>query len=262
MDISGGWLNLSKHNGGCNYNINSTTTLRFRPIAPKPSLNGSASSSITFDEKRKKRRYLRAVNRTSRCKRKPKTTTASSSERAVLPTESKIRNDAVNTNEKQIVTLQLLPPEPVRTVSASNFADRSLAKCAESWVTVECVMGISTLSSLRTDDETKAALSRDTCPAFVSNGYTSNVVELVNDAFKSVVMDGMMTEKVAVWLEVLDGVVLFECGAAFSCRVKWRYKKGGGMVERTLLCDTWRMGSGGFAWRLDVFAALSLGMGC
>uniref|UniRef100_A0A7N0UTJ9 DUF7950 domain-containing protein n=1 Tax=Kalanchoe fedtschenkoi TaxID=63787 RepID=A0A7N0UTJ9_KALFE len=256
MDLAGGgsgWSDLTKHSSGGGgvgggrvggvhqyYHCNSNSALRFRPIAPKPSPNGSTSSSVTFESKRTKRRYVR-VKRAAGCKRKSKTSRSNDAPSA----------DVIDTCQKEIVTLQLLPSEPVRASIASSLADRA------SWVTVECVTGVGTLAAIRTDDETKAALSGDACPAFISSGC-DDVVVWVNDAFKRVVMAEEDEVAVAVRLEV-DRVWL-EGGAAFTCKVRWRYWKGGGMVVTTVMCDTWRVRSGGFAWRLDVCGALSLGL--
>lgn len=53
----------------------------------------------------------------------------------------------------------------------------------------------------------------------------------------------------------LPAVNLF---SAFTCRVRVQYGKEGSH-SMTVRCDVWRLDGGGFAWRLDVKAALSLG---
>lgn len=70
-----------------------------------------------------------------------------------------------------------------------------------------------------------------------------------------------------VWLVTKEravGVMSNYDTAAFSCRVRVQYSGCGGSSagdwsSLTLPCDVWRMESGGFAWRLDVEAALCLG---
>ncbi|KAJ6776897.1 hypothetical protein OIU74_000971 [Salix koriyanagi] len=51
-----------------------------------------------------------------------------------------------------------------------------------------------------------------------------------------------------------------DCASAFSCWVRlqnsWQKEK---CSKTAVPCDVWRMDFGGFAWRLDVDSALSLG---
>ncbi|XP_021299122.1 uncharacterized protein LOC110427831 [Herrania umbratica] len=135
----------------------------------------------------------------------------------------------------------------------------------ESWVTVESVtdtcMDEGEMANC-TDVEKMKYLENDTCPGFVSDGL--NWVLWVNRAYKNAVAparhdsDGEPSET-AVGLVVKDGCML-PLGA-FSCRVRLQYwDEKGKKYSKMVPCDVWKMRSGGFAWRLDVKAALSLGL--
>ncbi|XP_050383163.1 uncharacterized protein LOC126799943 [Argentina anserina] len=133
----------------------------------------------------------------------------------------------------------------------------------ESRVTVESVTD--TCMDVRglgyTDVEKVRSLEKDTCPGFVSDGF--NRVQWVNEAYKKMVRQGRdeQSPEVRVWLVVKAELPENE-NPAFSCRVKlqhtWQNKKCSKMV---VPCDVWRMVEGGkLAWRLDMKAALSLGL--
>jgi hypothetical protein len=85
----------------------------------------------------------------------------------------------------------------------------------------------------------------DTCPGFISDGYGR--VTWINGAYRE-----MMGEGVVALVMKVNGVrvVQFACGS------------GRERNSLTVPCDVWRMDCGGFAWRLDVKAALSLRLGC
>ncbi|XVF16244.1 hypothetical protein REPUB_Repub10bG0014800 [Reevesia pubescens] len=161
--------------------------------------------------------------------------------------------------------------EPDRTVVMSQ---KRKVTVAESWVTVECVTDSCTegreLGS--TDLERMNNLEADTCPGFISDGW--NRVQWVNGAYKRMLLtvgegneDGLSLSsppppEIKVWLVIKQDLPRF-C-TAFSCKVRlqytWEQKE---KCSRMLPCDVWKMngggGGGGFAWRLDVEAALSLG---
>ncbi|XP_022741040.1 uncharacterized protein LOC111292758 [Durio zibethinus] len=110
-----------------------------------------------------------------------------------------------------------------------------------------------------TDVEKMKNLEKDTCPGFVSDRL--NRVFWVNQAYKNMVgLDGGQQAEIAVGLLVKDGFMLPN-GGAFSCRVGLQYGDGKGKkYSKVVPCDVWKMSYGGFAWRLDVKAALSLGL--
>lgn len=121
----------------------------------------------------------------------------------------------------------------------------------------------------KTDDERKMNLVKDTCPGFISDGVGR--VTWTNEAYKK-----MAREDINIPMEetgvpeisydnfhVIVRLVMKErpmlTYPAFTCRVRLQYTcqdRERGSV--TVPCDVWRMDGGGFAWRLDVKAALCL----
>ncbi|XVE67751.1 hypothetical protein DITRI_Ditri09bG0013400 [Diplodiscus trichospermus] len=155
--------------------------------------------------------------------------------------------------------------EPDRMVVMSQ---KRRVTVVESWVTVECVtdscMEVRELGS--TDVERIKNLEADTCPGFISDGL--NRVQWVNGAYRRMLMMGEGKEEgplsvspppeTMVWLVVKQELPTF-C-SAFSCKVRLQYTWQKEKYSKMLPCDVWKMdGSAGFAWRLDVEAALSLG---
>lgn len=261
--------------------------LRFRPIAPKPAAGGSSSGGSTSENRnvvvargRGKRKYVR-VRKYNRCRRKKRTA------------EEEIRDGL----EKTVQTLQLLPEKadgsdspagaswcnlersettkPIRetppfwlTFNGENTwsaLDRGVVREAtmivvESWVTVECVrsacMEGGGLGS--TDLERRKNLEGDTCPGLISDGL--NKVEWVNDAYKRMVSQEISNGRwPECWVWLVAKEKLPYMYPAFTCRVRLQYTFGKEKHSQTVPCDAWRMDRGGFAWRLDIKAALSLG---
>ncbi|XP_010528181.1 PREDICTED: uncharacterized protein LOC104805340 [Tarenaya hassleriana] len=161
-----------------------------------------------------------------------------------------------------------LPGENYTVMSLSQ----SRRTVADSWVTVECVTGTCTDEAIRsqlgrTDTERVRHLEGDTCPGFVSDG--SNRVRWVNGSYRRM-MGVTGEEDVRVWVLVtVDQMGEMACMGdiygAVTCRVRvrcestWHEEKSRSVVKMAVPCDVWKMGSGGFAWRLDVEAALCLG---
>ncbi|XP_009758931.1 uncharacterized protein [Nicotiana sylvestris] len=138
-------------------------------------------------------------------------------------------------------------PQPVRVVG--------------SWVKVESVTDAwaEGYGLGRTDEDKLVNLERDSCPGFVSDGL--NRVRWANRAYKEMVSEGGVAEgEVVVWLVMKEDLRLPENKntAAFTCRVRV-IKSGKEKNSLILPCDVWRMDGGGYAWRLDTKAALSLG---
>jgi len=127
-----------------------------------------------------------------------------------------------------------------------------------SWVKVESVTDawVEGYGLGRTDEEKLINLERDSCPGFISDGL--NRVRWANKAYKAMVGEG--AGEVVVWLVMKDDVRLPDnkSTAAFTCRVRV-VRCGKEKNSLILPCDVWRMDGGGFAWRLDTEAALSLG---
>lgn len=138
-------------------------------------------------------------------------------------------------------------PQPVRVVG--------------SWVKVESVTDawVEVYGLGRTDEEKLVNLERDSCPGFISDGL--NRVRWANKAYKEMVVGEGSAGEVVVWLVMKDDYVRLpenETTAAFTCRVRV-VRCGKEKSSLILPCDVWRMDGGGFAWRLDTEAALSLG---
>ncbi|KAK4760280.1 hypothetical protein SAY87_005173 [Trapa incisa] len=140
------------------------------------------------------------------------------------------------------------------------------ARRIESWITVESVSTGACPDALelgRSDEEKTERLGSSACPGLVSD--LSNQVLCVNYGYLEMVRRGFTgtncdDQLVAVGLSVraeLGGLPRW-CGA-FTCHVRvqdtWQEERR----SRVVPCDVWRMDCGGFAWRLDVKTALSLG---
>ncbi|KAG2307809.1 hypothetical protein Bca4012_083209 [Brassica carinata] len=198
-------------------------------------------------------------------------------------------------DRSDIVTLQLLPDkdtdhqagnkhtdpsdmDPRTCLARSSSLDRTVV---ESWLTVECVNDTCTklggyhklqLSRMNEEEEiVMRMLDADTCPWLVSDG--SNRVFWINRAYRNMLGDPDAEVTIKVWLVVATDLMeemscMVELYGAVTCKVRVRYDPSTCRNEKshseseakmTVLCDVWRMGSSGFAWRLDVESALTLG---
>ncbi|KAG4180339.1 hypothetical protein ERO13_A10G160100v2 [Gossypium hirsutum] len=271
--------------------------LRFRPIAPKPVTGESGSGGAQFGNKnlllckpRAKRKYVRVrKNNTKRKKRSSSSSSPSDHEEASNKTEKAVtlqllpeKTEAIGSiNDENGVVLEennqdlpslfnlnnscwinrIAPLEEPDRKAVMSQTER--ATVVESWVTVECVtetcMDGRELGS--TDVDKMKNLEADTCPGFISDGL--NRVQWVNGAYKRMLMAGEGREEwlppeITVWLVIKQELPTF-C-TAFSCKVRLQFMWGNKCSTIMLPCDVWKMdGGGGFAWRLDVEAALSLG---
>ncbi|KAK7266898.1 hypothetical protein RIF29_19559 [Crotalaria pallida] len=156
---------------------------------------------------------------------------------------------------------------PVMVISGATAT-----MAVESWVTVESVtstcMGEGGGVRLGcTDAEKVKNLETDTCPGFISDGNWK--VRWVNDAYKKMVVRVSECEKekrawpeMVIWLKAKDNSVWRCCYyyRAFTCSVRLQYTWQNEKCSKMVPCDVWRLDFGGFAWRLDVKAALSLGL--
>ena len=266
--------------------------LRFRPIAPKPVTGGplpaageahGSNSKAPLPGKRAKRKYVRVRRNTVSVRKNNDKSAEKSGERsegvAVVtlqlmpekeePEQASLAGGSWCKNvdlDLTVENIQILEnPEPPR-VTANVEAERGLdpapaAAAVESWVTVESVTGTCMGEGQGgrlgcTDIEKVENLGADTCPGFVSDGNFR--VRWVNDALKRMVA----SEEVVVWLEVKDNAAWCFCYfyPAFTCGVRLQYTWRNEKCTKMVPCDVWRLDSGGFAWRLDVKAALSLGL--
>ncbi|KAL6957292.1 hypothetical protein U1Q18_051601 [Sarracenia purpurea var. burkii] len=164
--------------------------------------------------------------------------------------DEKVNNEIVNddiTSSGAGNGTPVVIPQPVRVLG--------------SIVTVECVMetggeGYGGVGCK--DEEWKESLEKDTCPGFISDGY--NRVGWTNGAYRKMVGQkggAGAGGAVVVWLVMKDRVPITY--GAFTCRVRVQYTCGKERNSLTLPCDVWKMDGDGFAWRLDVKAALCLG---
>lgn len=238
--------------------------LRFRPIAPKPGTpsDGSSSESGAGDAFSRsggsRRKHAKDETGNKRCNRGNRQRRTAPPPPATLPLlpetpdpkdpppEAKSGN-----NNAPAVWLSF----DNRGHAGAVKADPPAAALGGSVVTVECVTDTwqeeegewGWLLLGGRDEERRARLGEDTCPGFISDGYGR--VTWTNGAYREMVGEGR------VWL-AMKGTVPFPY-RGFTCRVKVQYACG---KERTVPCDAWRMDSGGFAWRLDVTAALTLSL--
>ncbi|XP_047339413.1 uncharacterized protein LOC124942885 [Impatiens glandulifera] len=231
------------------YSSVDTIMRRFRPIAPKPSTTSSVSnnthvpiSTTNIKTCRRGKRKVKKVTLPLLPERNDSPSTTGSSD--------------LNSNEiwwnfggyyhDDVKPAPLMPP-PAATVT--------------SMVTVECVMetwGDVLYGVGSTDEEKMMRLEMDVCPGFISDG--GDRVVWINGAYRDMVGQHVEDEEVKVWLVVNEKVEMLEYGRVFSCWVRMQYARGKDKCcSLTLPCDVWKMDCGGYAWRLDVNAALSLG---
>ncbi|KAG5254436.1 von willebrand factor domain protein [Salix suchowensis] len=266
---------------------------RFRPIAPKPATgNDLDSSSSVFDIKkmlasktlRRKRKYVR-VRKSNKLKKNKRVSGVPSSDQ-----EKEGEGEGEGGDLSSSVTLQLLPEGSESKDGESQerigktwynqtfvmLPQKRETTVAESWVTVECVTDSTCMDERAvllgcTDVERMRNLEEDTCPGFISDGL--NHVQWMNGAYRKMVETArkeVSKERVQLYNtapEVMVRLVIKEkllrfvdCASAFSCWVRlqnsWQKEK---CSKTAVPCDVWRMDFGGFAWRLDVDSALSLG---
>ncbi|KAK9052358.1 hypothetical protein SSX86_028987 [Deinandra increscens subsp. villosa] len=248
--------------------------LRFRPIAPRPVTADRTAGLLPL--KRTKRKYVRVKKKNKMVDECNLTVTEGNGWMSCLSdqteTVTKFVTDPVRKADPQWISFDVtkknhddddffrwIAPARPPTVDLHEV-DLTAAvrpgKLIESWITVESVTG--------TCDEILKDLEMDSCPGFISNG--NDEVQWVNLAYRRMVDrsspdGGAPAGEVVVWLGVKVEKSAFEYWPAFSCRVRVVYmlseKK---KKQMTVPCDVWKMDSGGYAWRLDVKAALSLGM--
>lgn len=237
--------------------------LRFRPIAPKPlpaaaaALSDASSSESTGSAKRKDNTASKRCSRGIRRRRNAPPPPPPPPPAVTLPLLPETPDPKKTTSElknKNVpVWLSFENSFKNRGGTASEKVDPCwYSPAAGSVVTVECVMDRwqpqeEGLGLGRGDVERKVKLEEDTCPGFISDGYGR--VTWTNGAYREIMGEG------GVWLAMKVTVPCLYRG--FTCRVRVQYACG---KERTVPCDVWRMNSGGFAWRLDVKAALSLSL--
>ncbi|XP_058102205.1 uncharacterized protein LOC131246276 [Magnolia sinica] len=268
MDGRGGGCCVARYAGGA-YVASSKVDrimLRFRPIAPKPATGGSVTGAAVENNPSVDACVRRGSRAKRRCVRDSK---RSSKKRRAFSGEEKEKSDVA------FVTLPLLPETPERKESSPDLTAQYFpcwfgkpgpdpgvpvvapqpVRPVGSWVTLERVTDTcgAGLVSLAEEEVMMRSLEEDTCPGFVTDGWDR--VTWTNEAYRTMVGgDG----EVVVGLVIRERVP--ETLRAFSCRVRVQYTCRKERNSMTVPCDVWRMLDGkGFAWRLDVKAALSLG---
>lgn len=148
--------------------------------------------------------------------------------------------------------------------------EKSGGRLVETWVTMERVMSSDDNQTCKDgrgrlgieDVEIMMNLEKDKCPGFISDAL--NKVKWVNGAYRKMVTvreesegEGERTrvEVLLAMKEKLPWVF-----SSLTCKVRVEYTwKDKYWKKMVMPCDVWRMECGGYAWRLDVEAALSLG---
>ncbi|XP_071703941.1 uncharacterized protein [Rutidosis leptorrhynchoides] len=264
--------------------------LKFRPIAPKPIASGSGSSSSTVDHnvrnRRRKRKYVR-VNGNHKSKKETET---ASKKRNLSSTSSSVSGggDAV------LTTLSLMPDTPDRKENSLETSSRDLLNYNKSqpillrfdsqqqkvsyghvqgtesnvnqseivsFLTMECV----TDTWINVENRlgfviNHAQMEMDTCPWFITDSM--DTVVWTNTAYREMTTaggggGGVVGSVVAKYNRVTMPVPQL----GFTCKMKVTWGSEGGTCASSVMapCDVWRLMTGGYAWRLDVKAALCLG---
>ncbi|XP_042001596.1 uncharacterized protein LOC121750962 [Salvia splendens] len=251
--------------------------LRFRPIAPKPVGDDAGSGTAEQNRrdltgKRVKRKYVRIRARKS--KRRPKSKGLDGGNLPSPPERSGV--DDAPPPEDKTLTLQLLGERSegereiceIRAPESKGMRLRDEDRCSVAtaadlrgygsvmvtWIVMEGVTdkfaGVGLGSS---DKEKMYNLERDTCPGFISD-HRNNVI-WVNSAYKRMVAE---EKGFLVWLVVKEELPQF-C-PSFACRVRVTQQNAQWQKWNKIVpCDVWKMEFAGFAWKLDVNTALSLG---
>ncbi|KVH98989.1 uncharacterized protein LOC112514958 [Cynara cardunculus var. scolymus] len=273
--------------------------LKFRPIAPKPMAAGSGSSCSTMENsegyggtRRCKRKYVRGKGKQTK---KDANTTVSKKMKVSVPSSSSVSGggDEVvtlsllpdrkeklparsnsesenpdllspitfNLNNKQTVCYGHVQGAASHVVSVTDHAVVMMSPPPQviSVVTVECVTetwanggGVGF-----TDEPAAMKMEMDTCPSFVTN--SRDMVVWTNTAYREMTVGGGSDETVVV--KKFNRVRMPVTLPAFTCKVKvtWGTESSSSPSSLTAPCDVWRLQNGGYAWRLDVKAALCLG---
>ncbi|XP_010248886.1 PREDICTED: uncharacterized protein LOC104591649 [Nelumbo nucifera] len=163
-----------------------------------------------------------------------------------VPIWLNFNNPTGNSGMSASTDCTLVMPQPVKPVGSLVIVE-----C----VTEACVDGEG-LGLGRTDEEKRKNLERGTCPGFISDGFCR--VGWTNEAYRRMVRNGEgESGPEMVWLVTKERLPV-TC-PVFACRVRLQLSCKKEKNSLTVPCDVWRMDDGGFAWKLDVKAALSLG---
>ncbi|KAI7730739.1 hypothetical protein M8C21_017484 [Ambrosia artemisiifolia] len=260
--------------------------LRYRPIAPRPVSVDSSVSLVPVKVKRAKRKYVRVKKKNKKVGEECnllkddkgwmsldqtvsfRFVTVTDPVQKVSVPDQFISFDVSENNNK--MSRWITPARPSVGLHDVDLEKRMTSRpLVESWVTMESVIGTCEDENplQYTDMEIWKNLEADSCPGFISS--SNDEVQWVNLAYRRMVdpnnteNKGVTGAQVVVWLGIKVEKSAFKYWQAFSCRVRVVYMLSEKEKEKkkqiTVPCDVWKMDSGGYAWRLDVKAALSLG---
>lgn len=273
--------------------------LRFRPIAPKPVDGQSVPTDMPTDKtngrngrvKRKSARIRKNKhynsNRKSSNRISPPEQSILTNEQGsrgkslmtlqLLPTKRSddkedLKNDEVwcniaeNSENPDLGYLcQWNDKEDNQTIDFVEYKKVVMQKTIriETWVTVEkvtntCMDGVG-LGFSDVDKMNNIRLAP--CPGFVSD--FSGKVQWVNEAYKKLVSDeedNKEHQPTEFGVQLVVKEELPYSYPSFACTVRLEYALGWRKRSRIVPCDVWRMDFGGFAWKLDIKASLSLGL--
>jgi hypothetical protein len=253
--------------------------LKYRPIAPKPAAMAPAAPATTDlksapSSGRLKRKVppvatapgTRPASKRGRKPKKANTTPAQQTEEREEKCSSFSSSTTTTTSgdSSSLVTLPLMPesPEtkpPPLVIPANETVTAVVVptpvRPVGSWVTVEGLTDI-----WREEVPVLPNITSEEAPVLISDGWGR--VTWANAAYKNLVTGGGEEgEEVRVGLVTRGLVPSWGTCGGFTCRLRVRYacrKKG--KVSLAAPCDIWRIDGGGYAWRLDIKAALSLGL--
>lgn len=243
-------------------------------------------------KRRVKRGYVRVRKNNSQCKRRSRSQGGGRRRGKpvltlqLLPEEAEPRESMASGVPLDLVPMIITPREfsqpdrerPLKfNVDGENSWDPTVVNpltraVAVSWLTVErvgvdpCMGAVGEFFPGSTDDEKIKNLRSDTCPVLVSD--FQNRVHWVNDAYvwfasgqnRGEVEHDPHRPPLEIEVRLVAKERLPTWQRAFTCQVTWRDERWTRARTRTVPCDVWRLdGFGGFAWRLDVKAALGLG---
>ncbi|KAJ7956083.1 von willebrand factor A domain protein [Quillaja saponaria] len=297
MDGRGGCC-IARYAGGT-YGMSTVDRImrQFRPIAPKPA-TGSTSSGKSSEKGlnkgcRAKRKYVKDNNNINkRCNRRRKASPEERDTMVTLPLlpETPDRKDFpfrdATVITKEVVKRSVKSPiwlnfencssdgnmDPSVYLYGGKKTEQTVVmpqpvRVEYSYVTVQCAtekwMDGGLLGS--TDEERKVKLGKDTCPGFISDKYGR--VTWTNTAYRKILClknddeEVVMKVRLVIAEKVVVAVRELPPDTAFTCKVRVESTCGKERSSLTVPCDVWQMESGGFAWRLDVKAALSLSLG-
>lgn len=272
------WLETLRYAGKAQDKVSvDTLMLRYRPIAPKPTTdqpgdNNNNNNCSYGMSKRTKRKYVRvSKNNKSTCRGKSRSDVCDDREQSgvvtlqLMPEKSDLSGEYTPLDQDSLdPTVKTIIGEKRQETDTWGTFNGGVTAEVETWVTVESVTGVCDGSSSSyavecTDVELVDNLGKDTCPAFLSD--SSNRVVWVNEAYRRTVSgeESSSPADVVVWLVADESTAAMYCNyRAFTCRVRMQYTWQETKYTKTVPCDVWKMEFGGFAWRLDTTAALTL----